>query len=108
MAVTPVRALNYKYKYFMKRPPIFAVIIVMFTYVLLRQKSTIYLTIHSFNFKSVSRFIYLFLLFRYGQVQTVKLLPNNGDCAGMSATVAFMDIKSACKVNTQAHKLDER
>ena len=52
---------------------------------------------------------------RYGPVQSVKSLPckdgKEGEMAGLSVsavTVAFMDIKSACKALQTAHKLDER
>ena len=51
---------------------------------------------------------------RYGPVQSVKPLPcKDGDGAGSSpsasaVTVAFMDIKSACKALQTQHKLDER
>ena len=47
---------------------------------------------------------------RYGPVQSVKYLPcKDGEAAGPGAvTVAFMDIKSACKALQTQHKLDER
>lgn len=46
---------------------------------------------------------------RYGPVQSVRILPpKDGDSSGVAAAVAFMDIKSACKVNLTEHKLDER
>ena len=47
---------------------------------------------------------------RYGPVQSVKPLPGN-DGAGeapTAVTVAFMDIKSACKALQTPHKLEER
>ena len=54
-----------------------------------------------------------FLFCRYGPVQSVKHLPSkDGDVSGPSpvsaVTVAFMDIKSACKALQTQHKLDER
>ena len=51
---------------------------------------------------------------RYGPVQSVKYLPcKDGEDSGpganvSSVTVAFMDIKSACKALQSQHKLDER
>ena len=47
---------------------------------------------------------------RYGPVQSVKYLPSkDGEVACPGAvTVAFMDIKSACKALQTQHKLDER
>ena len=51
-----------------------------------------------------------FFISRYGPVQSVKYLPcKDGEAAGPGAvTVAFMDIKSACKALQTQHKLDER
>ena len=55
---------------------------------------------------------YIFLIFcSYGRVQSVKLLPRlkeEDGSTGLSATVAFMDIKSASKAHNMEHKLDER
>lgn len=72
------------------------------------------------------------MFFRYGRVQSVKLLPRGEECPGdgssgceagseagsggsagsssqgASATVAFMDIKSAAKAHATEHTLDER
>ena len=50
---------------------------------------------------------------RYGPVQSVKYLPSkDGEVSGpgpvSAVTVAFMDIKSACKALQTQHKLDER
>lgn len=68
----------------------------------------------------------MFACFRYGRVQSVKLLPprhQSSSTSGAGATaaaivaeegaslcaaVAFMDIKSASKAHTAEHKLDER
>ena len=51
-----------------------------------------------------------YFISRYGPVQSVKYLPcKDGEAAGPGAvTVAFMDIKSACKALQTQHKLDER
>ena len=51
-----------------------------------------------------------FSVFRYGPVQSVKYLSNKDgeESAQGCATVAFIDIKSACKALQSQHKLDER
>ena len=57
---------------------------------------------------------WLFLRFRFGRVQSVKILKQKGggDHHGLdactNATVAFMDIKSANKAHSVAHKLEDR
>lgn len=58
---------------------------------------------------------------RYGKVQSVKILPrnnkyergtnngtNNNGNGSVSATVAFIDIKSAAKAHSQENKIEER
>lgn len=47
----------------------------------------------------------LFCDYRYGRVQSIKLLPGSG--GSLCATVAFMDIKSASKAHNSEQKLDE-
>ncbi|GJQ73489.1 hypothetical protein Trydic_g13846 [Trypoxylus dichotomus] len=52
-------------------------------------------------------------MFRYGRVQSVKLLPRSAKdettSEGATAcTVAFMDIKSAAKAHVTEHKIDDR
>lgn len=49
----------------------------------------------------------LFPFYRYGPVQSVRSLSGRGD-VGTAVTVAFMDIKSACKARQTENKLDER
>lgn len=54
---------------------------------------------------------------RYGKVQSVKILPrskteesnnNNGSSSSVSATVAFIDIRSAAKAHNSENKIEER
>lgn len=47
---------------------------------------------------------------RYGKVQSVKILPKKDDDNGtsVSATVAFIDIKSAAKAHNAENKIEER
>ena len=47
----------------------------------------------------------IFFLFRYGKIQSVKLVSQK-DVERPSATVAFMDIKSASKAHNTVNKLD--
>ena len=51
---------------------------------------------------------YSLINFRFGRVQSVKILSHNKDEEGEAATVAFMDIKSANKAHSIEHKIEDR
>ena len=58
-----------------------------------------------------SLILFIFSHFRFGRVQSVKILGHNkddGDGGGEAATVAFMDIKSANKAHSVEHKIEDR
>ena len=48
------------------------------------------------------------MIFRFGRVQSVKILGHKKDEDGEAATVAFMDIKSANKAHSMEHKMEDR
>lgn len=52
---------------------------------------------------------YLFFnFFRYGRVESVKILPKRGSEGGVAAFVDFVDIKSAQKAHNSVNKMGDR
>lgn len=52
---------------------------------------------------------YLFIFFfRYGRVESVKILPKRGSEGGVAAFVDFVDIKSAQKAHNSVNKMGDR
>ena len=49
-----------------------------------------------------------FLFFRYGRVESVKVLPKRGSEGGVAAFVDFVDIKSAQKAHNAINKMGDR
>lgn len=47
-------------------------------------------------------------LFRYGRVESVKVLPKRGSEGGVAAFVDFVDIKSAQKAHNAINKMGDR
>lgn len=53
-------------------------------------------------------FVFPFALFRYGRVESVKVLPKRGSEGGVAAFVDFVDIKSAQKAHNAINKMGDR
>uniref|UniRef100_A0A8D0TVN3 Msx2-interacting protein n=1 Tax=Sus scrofa TaxID=9823 RepID=A0A8D0TVN3_PIG len=49
-----------------------------------------------------------FIFFRYGRVESVKILPKRGSEGGVAAFVDFVDIKSAQKAHNSVNKMGDR
>lgn len=49
-----------------------------------------------------------FYFFRYGRVESVKILPKRGSEGGVAAFVDFVDIKSAQKAHNSVNKMGDR
>lgn len=49
-----------------------------------------------------------FYIFRYGRVESVKILPKRGSEGGVAAFVDFVDIKSAQKAHNSVNKMGDR
>lgn len=76
---------------------------------------------HNVNCLKITQFLKLFLenyyyatitltliFFRYGRVESVKILPKRGSEGGVAAFVDFVDIKSAQKAHNSVNKMGDR